>query len=97
MISGDYHDHDRNAREKTQEWLAQIHREQLQNSPTCETLIERGELFEHVLRVIHEHHIDVIALSAHTLPGFHVHLISSLPEKLVRQAPCHVFVIHNAG
>jgi len=97
MISGDYHDHDRNAREKTQEWLAQIHREQLRNSPNCETLIERGELFDHVLRVIHEHHIDVIALSAHTHPGFHLHLIASLPEKLVRQAPCHVFVIHNAG
>jgi nucleotide-binding universal stress UspA family protein len=97
MVSGDYHALDKNAHEKTRGWLTQIHREQLGGSPDCVTLVERGELFEHVLRVVHEHHIDMIALSAHTHPGFHVHLISSLPEKLVRQAPCHVFVIHNAG
>lgn len=97
MTSGDYHAQDANARQKAQEWLARIHREQLGNAPECKMLIERGELFEHVLRVVQEHHIDVVALSAHTHPGFHLHLISSLPEKLVRKAPCHVFVIHNAG
>jgi nucleotide-binding universal stress UspA family protein len=96
MEGGDYHTQDANARQKAQEWLARIHREQLGSSPECETLIERGELFEHVLRVVQEKHVDVVALSAHTHPGFHLHLISSLPEKLVRQAPCHVFVIHNA-
>jgi len=97
MESGDYHAQDANARQKAQEWLARIHRENLGNASNCETLIERGELFEHVLRMVQEKHIDVVALSAHTHPGFHLHLISSLPEKLVRQAPCHVFVIHNAG
>ena len=97
MTSGDYHALDKNAHEKTEEWLKRIHKEQLQGADNCDMLLERGELFEHVLRVIHQHHIGVIALSAHTHPGFHIHLISSLPEKLVRQAPCHVFVIHNAG
>lgn len=97
MVSGDYHALDRNAQEKTQEWLAQLHREKLHNSPNCETLIERGELFEHVLKVVNDNHIDVIVLSAHTHQGFHLHLISNLPEKLVRKAPCHVFVIHYAG
>ena len=96
MVSGDYHALDRNAREKTQAWLTQLHREQLGNSPNCEMLIERGELFEHVLKTVHEQHIDVIIMSAHTHEGFHLHLIHNLPEKLVRKAPCHVFVIHNA-
>jgi nucleotide-binding universal stress UspA family protein len=86
-----------NSREKALERLTRIHREQLGNMPNCQTLIERGELFDHVLHAVREHQIDVVALSAHTHPGFHFHLISSLPEKLVRQAPCHVFVIHNAG
>jgi nucleotide-binding universal stress UspA family protein len=97
MTSGDYHALDKNARDKAQERLANIRREQFQNSPNCEILIERGELSEHVLHAVREHHIDVVALSAHTHPGFQLHLISSLPEKLVRKAPCHVFVIHNAG
>lgn len=97
MVSGDYHALDRNAREKTQERLVQLHREQLQDSPNCETLMERGELFEHVLKTVHEKHIDVIVMSAHTHAGFHLHLISNLPEKLVRKAPCHVFVIHYGG
>ncbi len=96
MVGGHYHAMDKNAQEKSREWLAKIQREQLGNTPNCETLVERGELFEHVLHAVREHHIDVVALSAHTHPGFHLHLISSLPEKLVRQAPCHVFVIHNA-
>ncbi|MEW6301417.1 MAG: universal stress protein [Thermodesulfobacteriota bacterium] len=94
MVSGDYHALDRNAQQKTREWLDKIHREQLNNSPNCETLIERGELFEHVLKVVRERHIDLIVMSAHTHPGFHLHLISNLPEKLVRKAPCHVFVVH---
>jgi len=97
MVSGDYHALDRNAREKTQERLAQLHREQLHDSPNCETLIERGELFEHILKTVHDKHIDVIVMSAHTHEGFRLHLISNLPEKLVRKAPCHVFVIHYAG
>ncbi|MBI3800266.1 MAG: universal stress protein [Deltaproteobacteria bacterium] len=97
MVSGDYHALDRNAREKTQERLARLHREQLQNSPNCETLVERGELYEHILKAVHEKHIDVIVMSAHTHEGFRLHLISNLPEKLVRKAPCHVFVIHYAG
>jgi nucleotide-binding universal stress UspA family protein len=97
MVGGHYHAMDKNAQEKSWEWLTNIHREQLGNAPNCETLVERGELFEHVLHAVREHHIDVVALSAHTHPGFHLHLISNLPEKLVRQAPCHVFVIHNAG
>lgn len=97
MVSGDYHALDRNAQEKAREWLTNIHREQLGNAPNCDTLVERGELLEHVLHAVREKHIDVVALSAHTHPGFHIHLIASLPEKLVRQAPCHVFVIHNEG
>ena len=97
MTSGDYHAMDENAQKKAQEWLINIHREQLGKAPNCETLVARGELLEHVLHAVRESHIDVVALSAHTHPGFHLHLISSLPEKLVRQAPCHVFVIHNAG
>jgi nucleotide-binding universal stress UspA family protein len=95
-VVGDYHAFDKNAQDKTRQWLAQIYREELRGSPDCETLVERGELFEHVLRTVREHHIDVIVLSAHTHEGFHLHLISNLPEKLVRKAPCHVFVIHNA-
>ena len=95
-VVGDYHAFDKNAQEKTTQWLAQIHREELLGSPNCEMLVERGELFEHVLRVVREQHIDVMVLSAHTHAGFHLHLISNLPEKLVRKAPCHVFVVHNA-
>jgi nucleotide-binding universal stress UspA family protein len=96
QVVGDYHAFDKNAQEKTKMWLAQIHREELRGAADCETLVERGELFEHVLRVVREHHIDVIVLSAHTHEGLHLHLISNLPEKLVRKAPCHIFVIHNA-
>lgn len=95
-VVGDYHAFDKNAQEKTTQWLEQIHHEELRDSPDCEMLVERGELFGHVLKVVNEQHIDVIVLSAHTHAGFHLHLISNLSEKLVRQAPCHVFVIHNA-
>jgi len=95
-VVGDYHAFDKNAQEKTTQWLEQIHHEELKDAPDCEMLVERGELFGHVLKVINEQQIDVIVLSAHTHAGFHLHLISNLSEKLVRKAPCHVFVIHNA-
>jgi nucleotide-binding universal stress UspA family protein len=97
MVSGDYHALDKNAFEKSQEWLAQIHREQLQGSPKCEPLVERGELFEHVLRVVRQKNIDVVVVSAHSHKGFRLHLLADPPEKLVRKAPCHVFVVHGAN
>ncbi len=96
MVGGDYHGLERNAYERTQAWLAQIHRDQLGDSPHCETLIERGELFDRVLKVVREKQIDVVVMNAHTHSGLHLHLISNLPEKLVRRAPCHVFVIHGS-
>ena len=94
-VSGDYHAFDKNAQEKTEDWLARLHREQLHGSPDRETVIERGDLFDHVLKVVHEKHIDVIVISAHTHEGFHLHLIANLPEKLVYRAPCQVFVVHS--
>ena len=93
-VGGDYHDLERNAYQKTQQWLTQIHGEQLRGSPDCETVVERGNLFDHLLKVVHENHIDMIVMSAHTHEGFHLHLIANLPEKLVRKAPCHMFVVH---
>ncbi len=96
-VTGDFHAYDKNAWEKTQAWLAQLQREHLQGFPHCELLIERGELLEHVLRVIQHHLIDVVVLSAHTHRGFHLHLLANLPEKLVRWAPCHVLVIHSTS
>ena len=96
MVSDDYHALEKNAYEKTQAWFTQLLGDRLGGVPDCESVVERGELFEYVLRVVHDKHIDVIVMSAHTHAGFHLHLISSLPEKLVRKAPCHVFVVHNA-
>lgn len=97
MVSADYHALDRNAHAKIQEWLAAIHRERLAGALNCETVVERGELFSRVLKVVHDKNIDVIVLSAHTHQGFHLHLLANLPEKLVHKAPCHVFVVHTAS
>lgn len=96
-VEGDYYAFDKNAYEKTQEWLTRLQREQLHGSPECEAVIERGDLFENVLKVMREKHIDIIVLSARVHKGFHLHLIVNLPEKLVHDAPCHVFVVHSTG
>ena len=79
-----------------EEKLAQIHQEEFRGSPHCEPIVEVDNLFTGVLKVVQEKHIDVIVLSAYTHQGFHLHLLSNLPEKLVRKAPCHVFVVHNS-
>lgn len=75
--------------------LAQIHHEEFRDSLRCEPIVEVGDLFTGILNIVQEKHIDVIVLSAHTHQGFHLHLLSNLPEKLVHKAPCHVFVIHS--
>jgi nucleotide-binding universal stress UspA family protein len=80
-----------------EEKLAQIHQEEFRGSPLCEQIVEVEELFRGVLKVVYEKHINVIVLSAHTHQGFHLHLLSNLPEKLVHKAPCHVFVIHSSN
>jgi glycine betaine transporter len=79
-----------------EEKLARIHQEEFRGSPRCELMVEVSDLFTGVLKVVHDMHIDLIVLSAHTHQGFHLHLLSNLPEKLVHKAPCHVFVVHSS-
>jgi nucleotide-binding universal stress UspA family protein len=80
-----------------EERLAQMHQEEFRGSPHCEPIVEVDDLFTGVLKIVQEKHIDVLVLSAHTHQGFHLHLLSNLPEKLVRKAPCHVFVVHSSN
>ena len=96
-VAGDFLAQEMNARTKTQEWLAKIKDEQLSGLPKCETMMGAGDLFEQVLKVVAEKKIDVLVMSAHTHRGFHLHLLTNLPGKLVHDAPCHVFVVHSAG
>ena len=84
-----------NAQHKAKVWLDAVHRSRLEAAPNCEALVEQGDLFSCILKVIEDKAIDVIVLSAQTHQGFHLHLTANLPEKLVHRAPCHVFVVHN--
>src|SRR2546428_1865757 len=70
MVSGDYHALDRNAYEKTQEWLPPPHREQMRGSPDREALIEGGGVFLHVPKVVHDKHNPGIVLCARAPKSF---------------------------
>ena len=60
-------------------------------------LVERGRAFEVITRVAQEMNIDLIVLASHGRTGLDRILLGSTAERVVRHAPCPVYVVRQAA
>jgi nucleotide-binding universal stress UspA family protein len=68
----------------------------LKNSP-IKMFVTGGEWFEVTLNLIDEHDIDLVVTGTHGGTGIKAMLTGSMSEKLVRKAPCSVYVVKPQG
>lgn len=88
-----FEDLEKRGREK----LAEIRDTVLKGYPHVEVLLLVGNPFEELMRIAQERHVDLLVISTHGRSAFKHLLIGSTAEKLIRHAPCPVFVVRRGA
>ena len=63
----------------------------------CELLVEIGEPFEQLMALTNQHQVDLIVISTNGRSGLEHLLIGNVAEKIIRHAPCPVFVVRRGA
>jgi universal stress protein A len=60
---------------------------------SCERQMVRGKAHTEIVRYAREKKVDLIVMSSHGLSGLEHALFGSTAERVLRESPCHVFVV----
>ena len=60
---------------------------------SCERQMVRGKAHVEIIRFAKENKIDLIVMSSHGLSGIEHVLFGSTTSRVLRESPCHVFVV----
>jgi nucleotide-binding universal stress UspA family protein len=82
--------------EQSEEELARIKKDQLENSKKVTTAATVGSPVAKIIEYVKQNGIDLIVMSTHGRTGGELLLIGSVTEKLVRLAPCAVLVLRRS-
>ena len=64
-------------------------------SGTCEAEVATGDPAAVILRIAHARRVDLIVMGTHGYTGLRHVLLGSVAEKVIRLAPCPVFVVRH--
>ena len=81
------------ARERAKELIAQLHQTRLGGYPKTELVVEIGVPAESILKIAKERNVDMIVTATHGRSELADLIMGSTAEKLIRHAPCPVFVV----
>lgn len=85
------------ARQRAKRLLEDVHRTRLQGYPKAELVVEIGTPAEYMLQLAGDRNVDMIVTATHGRSELADLLIGSVAEKLIRHAPCPVFVVRPAA
>jgi len=97
--SGDVYTHDawprtfEEARQRAKQLLEEVHKTRLEAYPKTELMVEIGVPAEHMIRLAKDRNVDVIVTATHGRSELAELIMGSTAEKLIRHAPCPVFVV----
>jgi nucleotide-binding universal stress UspA family protein len=77
--------------------LQEARQQRTQGYPKCELIIDIGNPYEKLLAITTERKVDLIVISTHGLSGLQHLVMGSVAEKLIRHAPCPVFVVRRGA
>jgi len=89
-------DHMMNFEEATrvvEERLAAVARTRLEGYPKCQLRVSIGEPAEEIIKMAKDSRSDLIITSTHGRSGLAHLVMGSVAEKIIRHAPCPVFVV----
>lgn len=76
-----------------QEQLERARADRLADHPRCELLLEIGNPFEALMKIATDRKVDLMITSTHGRTGIQHLVMGSVAEKIIRHAPCPVFVV----
>lgn len=81
------------ARRRAGELLTELHTTRLAGYPKTELVVEIGSPAEMLLRLATERKVDLLVTATHGRSELAELIMGSTAEKLIRHAPCPVFVV----
>jgi len=85
------------AKAKARKLLEQARDERLQGYPKTELVVDIGDPHELILNLARDRKADLIITSTHGRTGLRHLVMGSVAEKIIRHAPCPVFVVRHDG
>ena len=61
--------------------------------PKCELLVGIGDPFEQLMVLAQQRNVDLIVTATHGRSGITDLVLGDIPEKIIRNSPCPVFVV----
>jgi nucleotide-binding universal stress UspA family protein len=83
------------AETRAKEMLADIHASRLESYPKTEMVVDIGSPAELLLKLAKDRHVDVLVTATHGRSELADLIMGSTAEKLIRHAPCPVFVVRH--
>lgn len=81
------------ARNRAKQMLVELHASRLESYPKAELIVEIGTPAELMINLASERRADVIVTATHGRSELADLIMGSTAEKLIRHAPCPVFVV----
>ncbi len=81
------------AKQRAKQLLAEVHATRLKGYPKAELVVEIGAPGEMLLHLANERKVDLIVTATHGRSELAELIMGSTAEKLIRHAPCPVFVV----
>ena len=84
-------------RQRAMTRLQDIQRTQLGGYPKCEPLVAIGDPYEQLMTIARERAVDLIVTATHGRTRLGHLTMGSVAEKIIRHAPCPVFVVRRGA
>jgi nucleotide-binding universal stress UspA family protein len=85
------------ARQRTTALLEELRQQRLGNYPKCELLIDIGDPHDVLLGMAKQRNADLIVIATHGRSGLEHLVMGNVAEKIIRHAPCPVFVVRRGA
>ncbi len=73
--------------------LEEIRAQQLGGYAKCELLVDVGEPYDQLMAIAQQRQVDLIVTATHGRTGLRHLVLGSVAERIIRHAPCPVFVV----
>ena len=77
--------------------LEEIRAKQLGGYPKCDLVVEIGDPYEQLMAIVGQRKVDLIITATHGRTGLRHLVMGSVAEKIIRHAPCPVFVVRRGA
>ena len=85
------------AKQRTLSLLEELREKRLHNYPKCELLVDIGDPHDVLIGIATQRKVDLIVIATHGGSNLQHLVMGSVAEKLIRHAPCPLFVVRRGA